>query len=722
MVQGHFVVGGTDKDDELSFDQVDPRRSDEPSESLLPAALVSCAAVSVDLMSPVDESVSDGASPANGEPDPWALTELKDSSPKWNELSCCEKVHRVCIQWIGKCLALICLLYFFVCSLDFLSSAFRLLGGKVAGSAFSDSTLLQNPIAGLMIGVLATVLVQSSSTSSSIIVTMVASGILEVRPAIPIIMGANIGTSVTNTIVSLAQSPNRDEFRRAFGGATVHDMFNWLSVFVLLPLEIATGYMYHLTSAMVAVYNFDGRMAGANADMLQTLTKPFTELIVQLDSKVIEGIAVGNAKYANSSLLKEWCSYKSVVTEVNFTETINTTFDINSTTFLNVTDLRNMTVFIPVKPCAFLFHNRGLSDMVVGIILLVISLVILCGCLILMVKLLNSALKGSMMIVVKKVINADLPGPLSYLTGYIAMLVGAGLTMVVQSSSVFTSALTPLVGIGVIQLERVYPLTLGSNIGTTTTGILASLAASSDRLKPALQIALCHLCFNITGILLFYPIPFMRVPIRLAKIMGNTTAKYRWFAIFYVALMFFLFPMAVFGLSMAGTLVMSIVCGIFAGFCLIVVIINVLQRKHRNWLPKVLRNWDFLPYKWMHSLEPFDRIVTKVIHPLKSIFCCCSCCKKPEEKPPKEVEMVLLEKGVDIKMIQTPILEIQDQDQSLPHGTSSISISSDLRTECESGYASRANTPYNTPYNTPCISRLPSYVSFIAQIPEENEH
>lgn len=360
--------------------------------------------------------------------------------------------------------------------------------------------------------------------------------------------------------------------------------------------------------------------------------------------------------------------------------------------------------------------------MVVGIILLVISLVILCGCLILMVKLLNSALKGSMMIVVKKVINADLPGPLSYLTGYIAMLVGAGLTMVVQSSSVFTSALTPLVGIGVIQLERVYPLTLGSNIGTTTTGILASLAASSDRLKPALQIALCHLCFNITGILLFYPIPFMRVPIRLAKIMGNTTAKYRWFAIFYVALMFFLFPMAVFGLSMAGTLVMSIVCGIFAGFCLIVVIINVLQRKRRNWLPKVLRNWDFLPYKWMHSLEPFDRIVTKVIHPLKSIFCCCSCCKKPEEKPPKEVEMVLLEKGVDIKMIQTPILEIQDRDQSLPHGTSSISISSDLRTECESGYASRANTPYNTPYNTPCISRLPSYVSFIAQIPEENEH
>lgn len=366
---------------------------------------------------------------------------------------------------------------------------------------------------------------------------------------------------------------------------------------------------------------------------------------------------------------------------------------------------------------SFLFNNRGLSDMMVGIILLVISLVILCGCLILMVKLLNSALKGSMMIVVKKVINADLPGPLSYLTGYIAMLVGAGLTMVVQSSSVFTSALTPLVGIGVIQIERVYPLTLGSNIGTTTTGILASLAASSDRLKPALQIALCHLCFNVTGILLFYPIPITRIPIRLAKIMGNTTAKYRWFAVFYVAFMFFVLPMSVFALSMAGIHIMSIVCGIVAVFCLIVVVINILQKKRPSFLPKVLRNWDFLPCKWMHSLEPYDRVITKVIGALKSM--CCSCCKKPEEKPvPKEVEMALLENGVDNKTSPSQIcLEIQ-QDRNLPHGTSFNSLSSDLRTECESGYASRANTPYDTP----CISRLPSYVSFIGQIPEEYEH
>ncbi len=65
--------------------------------------------------------------------------------------------------------------------------------------------------------------------------------VLEVKPAIPIVMGANIGTSVTNTIVALAQSGDRAQFRRAFAGATVHDMFNWMSVIVLLPLEVLTG-------------------------------------------------------------------------------------------------------------------------------------------------------------------------------------------------------------------------------------------------------------------------------------------------------------------------------------------------------------------------------------------------------------------------------------------------------------------------------------------------
>ena len=72
--------------------------------------------------------------------------------------------------------------------------------------------------------------------------------------------------------------------------------------------------------------------------------------------------------------------------------------------------------------------------------------------------------------VIKKFVNADFPGYCGYFTGYLAILLGAGMTILVQSSSIFTSTLTPLVGMGVITLDRMYPLTLGSNIGTTFTG------------------------------------------------------------------------------------------------------------------------------------------------------------------------------------------------------------------------------------------------------------
>lgn len=69
-----------------------------------------------------------------------------------------------------------------------------------------------------------------------------------------------------------------------------------------------------------------------------------------------------------------------------------------------------------------------------------------------------------------------------------------------QSSSIFTSTLTPLVGLGIITIERVYPFTLGSNIGTTITGIMAALTATTPKeLRNSLQIALCHTFFNIFG-------------------------------------------------------------------------------------------------------------------------------------------------------------------------------------------------------------------------------
>ena len=92
----------------------------------------------------------------------------------------------------------------------------------------------------------------------------------------------------------------------------------------------------------------------------------------------------------------------------------------------------------------------------------------------------------------------------------------------------------------------------GSNLGTTTTSLLASFAAGGHHVKAANQIALVHMFFNLTGICIFYPVPCMRLPVRIARVLGTTTATYRWFAVVYLAFMFFIFPSTMFLLSLAG--------------------------------------------------------------------------------------------------------------------------------------------------------------------------
>ncbi|KZS21381.1 Sodium-dependent phosphate transporter [Daphnia magna] len=527
---------------------------------------------------------SDSAIAANAD-DPWAIVELVDDSEKWADMTTKARIIRVLINF-AKIITALGLLYFFICSLSLLSSAFRLIAGKTAGELFQQSELMQNPVVGLMIGILVTVLVQSSSTSTSIVVSMVAADIITVHMAIPIIMGANVGTSVTNTIVSFTQIANRNEFRRAFAGATVHDMFNWLAVIVLFTIEVVSysifglGYLEWLSGEIVKGVNSSS--GAGEVTLLNAIIDPFVDKIIQLDSQVLEGWAANDSRYDNASLIKQ-CGE-------------------------NITD--------PV-PCdgEFLFENTGLEDWAVGLILLFMSLFMLCGCLVGLVKILNSMMKGHIANIIKRVINAKIPY-VPWLTGYLAMIVGAVITFLVQSSSVFTSTLTPLVGIGVISIERVYPLTLGSNIGTTTTALIAALAAPPEKLQDTLQISLVHLFFNVTGILLYYPIPFMRFPIPMAKFLGNETAKYRWFAIIYLVGMFFLFPGIVLGLSVAGTIPLLCVGIPFLLLLIAIAIIKTLQRRKPSWLPKKMRNWKWLPLA-CRSLEPYDRQFAK-----------CACCNK----------------------------------------------------------------------------------------------
>lgn len=151
-----------------------------------------------------------------------------------------------------------------------------------------------------------------------------------------------------------------------------------------------------------------------------------------------------------------------------------------------------------------------------------------------------------------------------------------------------------------------------------------------------IQIALVHFLFNISGIILWYPIPFTRVPIRLAKGLGNITGKYRWFAVVYIICCFFVLPLLIFALSLAGWKVLVGVGVPLLIMLIIIIVINILQKRKPGWLPAVLRSWDFLPL-WAHSLAPCDKAVGVLI---AKCCCCCKCCQAASDDQEDRAEQL----------------------------------------------------------------------------------
>ena len=147
-------------------------------------------------------------------------------------------------ETILKTIAIFAILYLFLVSIGMIGSAFKGMGKEFAVQLIQSNA---GPLIGLFIGILATSIIQSSSTTTSLVVGMVAAGTfgddfrIAVAAAVPYIMGANIGTSITNLIVSLGYIVNKNEFRRAFSASIVHDFFNVMSVLILFPMEMAFG-------------------------------------------------------------------------------------------------------------------------------------------------------------------------------------------------------------------------------------------------------------------------------------------------------------------------------------------------------------------------------------------------------------------------------------------------------------------------------------------------
>lgn len=167
-------------------------------------------------------------------------------------------------------LAVLALIWGLLVAVGLIGSGFKLASAERAQELFA---LASNPFAGLVIGTVATALIQSSSTVTSIIVALVAGG-LPVGIAIPMIMGANIGTTITNTLVSLGHIRSKDEFKRAFAAATVHDFFNLVSVVIFLPLEILFHPLEKMSYAIAEPLLGGGGMSMSGMNFMKMVTKP----------------------------------------------------------------------------------------------------------------------------------------------------------------------------------------------------------------------------------------------------------------------------------------------------------------------------------------------------------------------------------------------------------------------------------------------------------------
>ncbi len=375
-----------------------------------------------------------------------------------------------------RVLIFLALLFAFLVAIKLMGSSIKSLGADTAKNLFAG---VSNPFAALAVGVLATVLVQSSSVTTATIVAMVGSRTLPIETAVPMVMGANIGTSITNTMVALAHVRRSREFELAFAGATMHDFFNLMAVIVFLPLELLTRGQFGVHTGGI-----------------------LTESAVQLAYLFDSGLDL-SAETVEVVKAQGWKSpIKTSVGKV-----------AKFITSIVVSDSKNASTMEVVF--MFLISLGGIFITLVGI---------------------TKNMKQLIANRAEEALNRALAA-----SGMIGMVIGMALTVSVQSSSITTSLLVPMIAAGVLSLENAFPITLGANIGTTITALLAAMVSGSW----GLVIALVHLTFNLAATALIYPIPSVRyLPVRMARSLAALTIRNRLWSIAYVLITFVFVPLA----------------------------------------------------------------------------------------------------------------------------------------------------------------------------------
>lgn len=113
------------------------------------------------------------------------------------------------------------------------------------------------------------------------------SGALPIEGAIPIILGANVGTTVTTSLVALTFIRDRTKFRRALGASTVHDFYNWLALLIFFPIELIWHPLKHISGALThALYGTDWLPNPSHFNFIRAATRPVEHGVIQATSHI----------------------------------------------------------------------------------------------------------------------------------------------------------------------------------------------------------------------------------------------------------------------------------------------------------------------------------------------------------------------------------------------------------------------------------------------------
>lgn len=337
-------------------------------------------------------------------------------------------------------------LFLFIFALDMLTLSMTQLNSEFAKEILQAT---RNPFVSLFIGLLVTALLQSSSTVTSIVVAIVAAGNLTLDQAVPLVMGANIGTTLTSTLVSFSYIMRKKEFKKALSAGILHDFFNISVVIILLPLELYFKFLSSLAQKVAQIFASD---ASFSEPMIyhKVFTRPISEWI-------------------NSNIQLPYLSMILAVLLV----------------FLAI-KLLSSSVFKT-------FEMGGISDF----------------------------------------------NKYVFKNPFLAFLYGTIFTGAVQSSSVTTSLVVPLVAEGKVSVKKSFPFIIGANIGTTITAAIAAIYKT----EAAIALALVHFFFNLIGALIFLPFPFLRnIPVKIALYVGKKSVQHKFIGVAYILLMFFIIP------------------------------------------------------------------------------------------------------------------------------------------------------------------------------------